>query len=137
MKIAFKIVTPERVVFEDAVDEAIIPTTEGEIAVLPHHIPLVTLLRAGVLRIKKGSEDIPMAVSNGIVEVDGARVVILADTAERADELEEQKIEHAREQARQLMEAKRGDVEGFAEAQAGLEREIARLKVAKLRRKRL
>ena len=53
----FKIVTPERVVFEDTVSEVILPTVDGEIAVLPNHIPLVTLLAAGVLRIKKNGEE--------------------------------------------------------------------------------
>lgn len=130
-KIQFKIVTPERVVFEGAVDEVIMPTVDGEIAVLPDHIPLVTLSKAGVLRIKQGTEEITMAVSSGVIEVDGKKVVVLADTAERADELEEAKIEKAREEAKRLMSEKRHDAEGFAEASAGLERELARLKVAK------
>ena len=132
----FKIVTPERVVFEDSVDEVILPTVEGEIAVLPNHIPLVSLLQAGILRIKKGGEEIPLAVSGGVIEIDGKRVVVLADTAERADELEEEKIEKARSAAQKLMEEKRGDAEGFAEATALLERELARLKVVKRYRKK-
>lgn len=129
--LAFKIVTPERVVFEDTVDAIILPTAEGEITVLQHHIPLVSLLRAGVLRIKKGSEETPLAVSSGVIEVDGQQVIVLADTAERADELEEEKIEKARQEAEKLMHEKRLDTEGFAEATAALEREIARLKVIK------
>lgn len=131
--IQFKIVTPERVVFEDTVEAVILPTREGEITVLPHHIPVVSLLRAGVLRIKKGAEEIPLAVSSGVIEIDGKRVTVLADTAERADELEEEKIEKAREEAKKLMESKRGDEVGFAEATAQLERELARLKVVKRR----
>lgn len=129
--LSFKIVTPERIVFEDTVDAVILPTVEGEITVLPHHIPLVSLLAAGVLRIKKGTEETPLAVSGGVIEVDGKRVVVLADTAERADELEEDKIEKAREAAQKLMAEKRSDTEGFAEASAALERELARLKVAR------
>src|SRR3989338_3756889 len=135
MNLQFKIVTPERIVFEDTVDAVILPTTEGEITVLPHHIPLVTLLRAGVLRIKKGNEETPLAVSSGIIEVDGKRIVVLADTAERADELEEEKIERARAEAKRGMEEKRGDAEGYAEATAALERELARLKVVKRHRR--
>jgi F-type H+-transporting ATPase subunit epsilon len=132
-QIKFKIVTPERVVFEDTIDAVSIPTMDGEITVLPHHIPLIGLLKAGVLRIKKGNEEVPLAVSSGVIEVDATRVVILADTAERADELEEEKIERAREEAKKLMESKRGDAAGFAEASALLERELARLKVARRR----
>ena len=135
MSFKFKIVTPERVVFEDTVDAVVLPTVEGEITVLPHHIPLVSLLKAGEIRIKKGSEEIPLAVSSGVIEVDGEKVVVLADTAERADELEEAKIEEAREAAQKLMSEKRNDAEGFAEATALLERELARLKVVKRRRR--
>lgn len=130
-KLQFKIVTPERIVFEDAVDAVIMPAVDGEITILPHHIPLVSLLKAGVLWIKKGNEEIPLALGGGVVEVDGRKIVILADSAERADELEEEKIEKAKEAAKKLMEEKRHDAEGFVEAQAGLEREIARLKVAR------
>ena len=129
--IQFKIVTPERVVFEDTVDAVSLPTTEGEITVLPHHIPLVTLLAAGIVRIKKGDSETPLAVSSGVIEVSGKQLVVLADTADRADELEEEKIEHAREAAQKLMQEKKGDTEGFAEASALLERELARLKLVK------
>lgn len=135
MHLQFKIVTPERVVFEDTVDAVVLPTVEGEITILPHHIPLVTLLRAGEVRIKKGTDEIPLAVSGGVIEVDGQKVVVLADTAERADELEEEKIEKARVAAQKLMEEKRHDAEGFAEASAMLERELARLKVVRRRRR--
>lgn len=133
-KLHFKIVTPERVVYEDEVDAVSMPTPDGEITVLPHHIPLVTLLIAGELRIKKGGEEVLLAVSSGVVEVSGSRIVVLADTAERADELEEEKIEKARAAAEKLMNEKRSDSEGFAEATALLERELARLKVARKRR---
>lgn len=136
MKLHFKIVTPEHIVFEDPeVDAVSLPTEEGEITVLPNHIPLISLLKAGVLQIKKGDTKIPLAVSSGIIEVDGRKVTVLADTAERADELEEEKIEKAREAAKKLMEEKRGDREAFVEASAALERELARLKVAKLKRR--
>lgn len=134
-QLKFKIVTPERVVFEDTVDAISLPTTEGEITVLPHHIPLVTLLASGVLRIKKGKEEIPLAVSGGVVEVTGKRIVILADMAERADELSEEKIEKARKAAEKLMQEQRHDAEGFAEATAALERELARLKTIKRHRR--
>lgn len=133
--IVFKIVTPERLVFEETVDAVVLPTAEGEITILPHHIPLVTLLKAGVVRIKKGSEETPLAVSGGVIEVDGTTVTVLADSAERASELEEEKIEKARQAAQVLMSERRGDAEGFAEAQAMLERELARLKVARMRRR--
>ena len=93
------------------------------------------MLSSGELRIKKGDSEITLAVSGGVVEVDGKRVVVLADSAERADELEEEKIEKARSDAEKLMKEKREDSEGFAEATAALERELARLKVARKHRR--
>lgn len=133
----FKIITPERVVFEDEVDEATLPTTEGEITVLPHHIPLVTLSRAGVIRLKKGAREEFLAVSGGYVEVQpGSQLTVLADTAERAEELDIKKIEEAHERARKIMEEKiHVDDVAYAAAAAALERELARLKVARKRRR--
>lgn len=127
----FKIITPERVVFEDEVDEATLPTTEGEITVLPHHIPLVTLSKAGVIRLKKGSKEEFLAVSGGYIEVEpGSRLTVLADTAERAEELDIKKIEEAHERARKIMEEKiHTDDVAYASAAVALERELARLKV--------
>lgn len=132
----FSITTPERVVYEDEVDEVTLPTTEGEITVLPHHIPLVTLSRAGVVRVKKGSAEQYLAVSGGYVEVQpGSKLTILADTAERAEELDIKKIEEAHERARKIMEEKiHTDDVAYASAAAALERELARLKVARKHR---
>lgn len=128
----FSITTPERVVYEDEVDEVTLPTTEGEITVLPHHIPLVTLSRAGVIRVKKAGKEEYLAVSGGFVEVQpGSKLTILADTAERAEELDIKKIEEAHERARKIMEEKdHTDDVAYASAAAALERELARLKVA-------
>lgn len=136
--IDFKIVTPEKKVYEDMVDSVTIPTTEGEITVLPNHIPLVTILTPGELVVRNGKEEKYMAVSGGFVTVHlKNKLVILADTAERAEELTLEAIERARERARILLEEKRGkDEVAFADAAAGLERELARLKVARKHRAR-
>lgn len=132
MPIHFEITTPERTVYADDVDEVTLPTTEGEITVLPNHIPLVTLSRAGVIRLKKGAREEFLAVSGGYVEVQpGSRLTVLADTAERAEELDIKKIEEAHERARKIMEEKvHTDDVAYASAAAALERELARLKVA-------
>jgi F-type H+-transporting ATPase subunit epsilon len=131
-----KIVTPERVVFEDEVDAATVMTESGEITVLPGHIPLVTSLRPGEMRLRKGKIEELLAVSTGFFEVrPGNQLVILADTAERLEELELEKIEEAKERARKLLEEKRhADDVSFADASAVLERELARYRVA-LKRK--
>lgn len=134
--ITFEIATPERVVYKDTVDSLTLPTREGEITVLPQHIPLVSVLVPGAITVRKGRDEQYMAVSGGFIEVQpGNRVVVLADTAERAEELTEAAIEKARvEAARVLSEKRTADTESFALAAAVLERELARLKVARKHR---
>jgi len=133
VKLKFEIITPERVVLKDEVDQITIPTAEGEITVLPNHIPLIAVLRPGEIVAKKGKEEIAMACSGGFIEVTGDKVLILADTAEKAEELVEAEIEKARERAEKILEEKHLDAEKYADAAAGLERELARLKVARKR----
>jgi len=138
MKISLKVVTPERVVFEDEVDSVTAMTESGEITVLPGHVPLVSNLRAGEMRLMKSGEESFLAASTGFIEVrPGNQVVILADTAERMEELELEKIEAAKEAARKLLEEKRqADNVDFVAAAAALERELARYKVASRRKYR-
>lgn len=98
--IKFEVVTPERVVSKQRVLQVTIPTESGEITVLPEHIPLVSILKPGVLELKtvdKKTEII--AVSGGFVEVLRDKIVILADTAERAEDLDESLIIAAKERA--------------------------------------
>ncbi len=129
----FEITTPERTVFRAKIRQVSIPTLEGEITVLPGHVPLVAPVQAGELRaIDEGGEEISMAVSGGFVTVhpDGG-VAVLADTAERAEELDLKAIEEAHARAEALMKEKITDEERFADATAHLARELARLKVAR------
>lgn len=134
--INFEIATPERIVYKEMVDSLTLPTREGEITVLPNHIPLVSVLVPGAITVRKGKAEQYMAVSGGFIEVQpGNRVVVLADTAERAEELTEVAIEKARTDAQRALSEKRGaDAESFAAAAAALERELARLKVVRKRR---
>jgi F-type H+-transporting ATPase subunit epsilon len=133
--IDFEITTPERAVFREKIRQVSIPTLEGEITVLPDHVPLVAPVLAGELRLldEKGGE-ILMAVSGGFVTIhpDG-HVVVLADTAERAEELDLAAIEEAKKRAEKVLSEKL-DEERFADATAHLARELARLKVARKRR---
>lgn len=131
-QLKLKIVTPERVVFESTADSLTAMTENGEITVLPNHIPLATLLRAGEMRIMNGKEETILAVSTGLLEVRGANeIVILADSAERSEELELTAIEEAKKRAEQaLVEAKNKDSVSFADAAAHMERELARYRVA-------
>lgn len=134
-KINFEITTPERVVFSDQVDEVVLPTPMGEIGILPNHIPLVSLLSPGELRIKKGSETIYLAVSGGFIEVRPDKVVVLADMAERVEEIDEKEAEEARKRAQKLMKEKQFDAKEFAALSAMMEKELVRLKVVRRRRK--
>ncbi len=130
--LSLKIVTPERIVFEQTVDSVTAMTEMGEVTILPDHIPLIANLRAGELRVKNGGEESFLVASTGFLEVRGNNeIVILADTAERAEELELEVIEQAKERARKLLEEKRHvDDVAFADAAAILERELARYRMA-------
>lgn len=125
--IRFHLITPDRVLYEGDADSVSIPTPQGEITVLPHHIPLISIVAPGSLVVRQGKEEHVFAVSRGVVEIDGSSLRVLADTADRADELQEEAIEKARKEAERLRTEKRDDAEGFAEATAILERELARL----------
>ena len=136
MKINFKIATPERVVYEDEVDQITLPTKMGEITVLPNHLPLVSSLLAGEILIKKDNEEIPMAVAGGFVEFNNNKMVILADNAERVEEIDEARAEQARKKVEELLEQKRGVEEvDYTALAAKMERELARLKVVRKYRK--
>jgi len=134
-KINFKIVTPERIVYEADIDQVTLPTAMGEITILPNHIPLVSLLSAGELLIKKDKEEIPMAVAGGFVQVGKNQVVVLADSADRIEEIDIKRAEEAKKRAEELLKTKKMDATEYAALAANLERELAKLKVARKHRK--
>ena len=137
-KIKFKIVTPEKVVYEDEIDSLTLPTKTGEITVLPNHIPLVSTLKAGELLIKKGKEEIPMAISGGFVEVAANSLVVLADTAEKFEDIDEARAEAGRKRAEELMTRKdeiaKEEID-YTALTAKMEKELTRLKVVRKYRK--
>jgi len=131
-ELKLKIVTPEKVLFSDKVSQVSISTIMGQITILPNHIPLVSQLSPGEIVVKKnGSEEDLMVVSGGFVEVLPDQVVILADTAERAEDIDEARAEEARKKAEEILKTKVADVEQFAIFTAQIEKELARLKVAR------
>ncbi len=126
--INLEVVTPERVVSRQVVRQITLPTTSGEITVLPDHIPLISVLKPGVIEYKNedGSQDV-MSVSGGFIEVMRDKIVILADTAEKADELDEERIKVALEKAEKLKsEAQSIDHVEFTAATIMMEKELAR-----------
>lgn len=126
--IKFEIVTPERTVFKQEVFQVTVPTQSGEITVLPDHIPLVSILKPGVLEIKTVDQETEIiSVSGGFIEVLRDKIVILADTAERAQELDENIIAEARRRAEvSKEEAMSQDNYDWSAVAAKLEIEVAR-----------
>jgi F-type H+-transporting ATPase subunit epsilon len=136
MPLSVHIVTAEREVFtEDGVDEVVVPGIDGELTVLPEHAPLLTMINPGVMRIVKSGEDVDMAITGGFLEVRQDRVTILADAAERAEEIDTVRAEEARRQAERALEERDADVD-LAAAAATLQRSLMRLKAAERRRRR-
>lgn len=127
--IKFEIVTPERTVLKQEILQISVPTTSGEITILPDHIPLVSVLKPGVIELKLADNSLEIiSVSGGFIEVMKDKVVILADTAERAEELDENKIEAARLRAEEAKKnAKFIDDVEFAKISSKIEKELARL----------
>ncbi|MCI0656683.1 MAG: F0F1 ATP synthase subunit epsilon [Acidobacteria bacterium] len=128
-KIQLDIVTPERAVLSEAVDELILPGTEGYLGVRPGHAPLLTTLKVGEILIRKGSELTHLAVSWGFVEVLPERVSILAETAERAEEIDLDRAVRAKERAENRLKSPDPDVD-FRRAQVALEKALIRIQVA-------
>jgi len=135
MPIHLEIVTAERVVLSDDVDQINAPTKDGRVGILPRHMPLLTILDVGQLDIIKGGTTTSLAVSGGFMEVLPTRVTILADTAERADEIDEARAEAARRHAEERIAQRQSDQE-MALAEAELRRALIRLRVAQLKRNR-
>lgn len=136
--IDFELTTPERVAVRAKIRQVSIPTTEGEITVLPDHLPLVAPIQAGELRlVDENGDEMLLAVSGGFVTMHpGNRLAILADTAERAEELDFKAIEEAVKRAEQVLAEKTDDSERYADATAHLAREMARWKVVRKHRER-
>lgn len=131
-ELTYKIITPERVVLEGQATALSVMTEDGEVTILPGHIPLAALLRAGEMRLKTTQGEELLAISTGLLQVHPHnQIVILADTAERSEELELAAIEEAKKKAEDALKnvRDREDV-AFANAAALLERELARYRVA-------
>jgi F-type H+-transporting ATPase subunit epsilon len=135
--IKFEIVTPEKVVLKQEILQITVPTTSGEITILPDHIPLISVLTPGVIELKRADNVIEiMSVSGGFIEVMKDKVVILADTAERAEDLDEAAIREAHARAEETKQnAKDIDEVQFANVAAKLETELARLRAVNRWRK--
>ncbi len=133
--IRLDIVTAERVVYSGDVDLVVAPGIEGQLGILPHHAPLMTTLQVGELWVKKGREEFSLAISGGFLEVRPDRVIILADAAERAEEIDIARAEEAKHRAEEQLSHHPPEVDA-ARTEVALRRALTRLKIVEKRRKR-
>ena len=132
-----EIVTIERKVFDGQVDMVVAPGSQGALGILPHHAPLLTTLAFGELKIKKeGEEDKFFAIGGGFMEVQPDHVIVMADSAERAEEIDLERAEAARQRARERLAETKDQPDESAQAEAALRRSLIRLRVARRRRYR-
>ena len=132
-KLQVEIVTGERVVFtEDDVDMVVAPGIDGTLGILPRHAPLITVLSSGELRIKKGGREESLIVFGGFMEVTPEKVIVLADTAERAEEIDLAQAEEARRRAEGSIANRQSQID-LEEAEAALRRATLRLRIGQRR----
>ena len=133
MPIRLEIVTPEKLVYTDEVDAVILPGSEGELGVLPHHAPLLSLLGAGELRVRKGATEESFAIVGGFVQVRPDKVVVMAETADLAAEIDIERAREARREAERALEAGFVEPADLAQARAALQSALVRIRVAERR----
>jgi F-type H+-transporting ATPase subunit epsilon len=127
--IRLELVTPERLVLSEAVDEVVLPGFEGEFGVLPEHTQFLAILNIGVMWYRKESAVKKIALGGGFAEVTHDRVVVMADTAERADEIDLERAQRARDRAEARLKELSLDDETYAKARAALQRALVRMAV--------
>ncbi len=136
MPLSVHIVTAEREVYaEEGVDQITIPGSEGELTVLPEHASLLTMVKPGIMRIVKGGEETISTITGGFLEVHNDRVTILADSAERAEEIDIARADEARLRAQRSLD-ERESREDLVAAAAALQRALLRLRAAERRSRR-
>jgi F-type H+-transporting ATPase subunit epsilon len=128
-----EIVTPERLAFSDEVDAVVLPGIEGELGVLPHHAPLVSMLGLGELRIRKGSTTESFAIVGGFLQVRPDKVVVMAETADMASEIDLEKAREAQREAERALETGYHEGADLAAARAALQQALLRVRVAERR----
>jgi F-type H+-transporting ATPase subunit epsilon len=133
MPLQLDIVTPERLAFSEEVDAVTLPGSEGELGVLPHHAPLVTTLGFGELRIRKGGAEEVFAIAGGFLQVLPDKVIVLAETADMASEIDLGKAQEARREAEKALESGYHEGADLSTARAALQTALLRERVAQRR----
>lgn len=129
-----KLIAPDGVKYEGEVCEASLPTPDGQISILADHMPVISLLSPGEIVLKCNKDDKYLATEGGVVEIAGNVVKILADSAEAAESLDQAKIDAAKKAAEESIASAKTDIE-FADATAALEKQLAKIRVLKKRKK--
>ena len=130
-RLSLEITTPTRLVVAEMVDEVVAPGIEGYFGVLPGHAPFLTTLGIGIVTYRSGRDEQRLAIAGGFAEVRNDKVIILADTAERPEEIDRARAERARERAERRLAGRTQEEVDFARCQAALARALARLAVAR------
>ncbi len=125
-----EIVTPEKKVINDTVDSVTIPTASGQIGILDNHAPLISTLKPGILSYTKAAATEQMVISGGFVEVSSNKVSVLADVAEKSDEVDVEKAAAERDEAEKILRDWNGSTEDFEVENEKLERANYRLQLA-------
>ncbi len=134
--IHLQIITPEKTVFDEEVDQVSLPTTKGEITILPHHIPLISSIEPGSLIYKKNQKEVHLAAGFGFVEVGNNNVKVLVDLAAPEEEIEEKAIEETKKRAEEAIAQKHLlSEEEYATAAAELQKALAQLKIKRRHRR--
>ncbi len=132
LRIKLKVVTPERTVFQEEIEQATLPVANGDVTILPNHTSYIASLKSGEIILKKEGKEICLSISGGFVEFNKNEMIVLADTAERAEEIDLARAEEARKRAESVMKQKIATNEtDYALVVAAIERAAARIKVAK------
>ncbi len=134
MPLQLEIVTPERLAYQDEVDMVLVPGVDGELGILPHHTPLVSLLGVGELKIRKGGDEETFAIVGGFLQVRPDKVVVMAETAEIGGEIDLERAQRARAEAQKALESGYAEGADLSAARAELQRALLRIRVAERRR---
>jgi len=134
MPILLEIVTPERLAYSGQVDSVQVPGSEGELGILPHHAPLVSMLGVGELRIRTGGGEEHFAIAGGFVQVRPDKVVVMAEMADMASEIDLERAQEARREAERALETGYHEPADLAAARAALQQALLRIRVAERRR---
>ena len=133
MPLKLEIVTPDHTAYSDDVDMVVLPGTDGELGILPMHIPLMTTLKPGEITITKAGKSMHLAVGEGFVEVTPTAVNVLTDVAVESDKIDEEKVKEAMERAQARLKEQLLEGEELATVEASIQKSLAQLHIKRKR----